>query len=170
MKILISLLLLALFVGCEAFQPTHSTIPVPTNPFSSMFQSVASPDQALWWPLLFSGFLAIAAGIVNSFVFGRGSKLLVIGILLACIPPIADYTLRQSALVVSLTVLLASGMLLAYVGGKWFGWKGVTKEIAPIAKNLKEKNWTPEEAAAIIETTVSQSPRNVSNINKGASS
>jgi hypothetical protein len=61
-------------------------------------------------------------------------------------------------------------MLLAYVGGKWFGWKGVTKEIAPIAKNLKEKNWTPEEAAAIIETTVSQSPRKVSNINKGTSS
>tara|TARA_Y100000034_G_C6713789_1_gene315424 strand:+ start:208 stop:726 length:519 start_codon:yes stop_codon:yes gene_type:complete len=168
-KVLISFLLLVVcLVACET-TPSHTSITPPTDPWNSLYQSVASPDTALWWPLLFSGFLAIAAGLVNSFVFGRGSKLFILGIVLACIPPIADYTLRQSAFVVSLTVLSISIMLIVWVGGKWFGWRGFRREMEPIAQNLKENNYTPEEAAAIIETTVSQKPKGLMKPKKGVS-
>tara|TARA_Y100000310_G_scaffold337272_2_gene423932 strand:+ start:455 stop:988 length:534 start_codon:yes stop_codon:yes gene_type:complete len=162
------LALLAVVLGCATTGPK---VPTPSNPFESIYMPVASADTALWWPLLFSGFLAIAAGLVNSFIFGKGLKLFIIGVILASIPPVADHTLRQSALFISLTVLAISVMLIVWVGGKWFGWRWMSKEMKPITQGMKEKKFTPEEAADIIESTVLTRPRKVTKrSNKGVSS
>ncbi len=154
--------------GCAT---TGQATPSPTNPFESIYLPVASADTALWWPLLFSGFLSIAAGLVNSFIFGKGMKLFVVGVLLACIPPVADHTMRQSALFISLTVLAISIMLVVWVGGKWFGWRWMSKEMQPVAQGMKDKKFTTEEAADIIESAVVTRPRNIAKkLNKGVSS
>lgn len=167
---LLTLTTTTIFIGgCATTRPT---VPSPSNPFESIYLPVASADTALWWPLLFSGFLAIAAGLVNSFIFGKGLKLFVIGVILACIPPVADHTLRQSALFISLTVLAISIMLVVWVGGKWFGWRWMSKEIKPITQGMKDKKFTSEEAADIIESTVLTRPRTIVKkpSNKGVSS
>ena len=143
-------------------QPTQS----PTTPdgvWDSIATPVASSATGLWWPLLFSGFLAIMAGIINAVIFRGGHKIFILGVILAIIPPIADYMMRQSALVISLTVLTLSIMLVIYVAGKWFGWRALGSELKPLAEKAKNKkeDYTAEDAMTIIESANTERPKSL---------
>ena len=167
-KILSSLFLVLLLTGCSLFQP----IPAPVDPggaFESLYTPVASSASTLWWPMLFSGFLAIMAGIINAVVFRSGHKLFMLGILLAAIPPIADYILRQSAFVISLTVLAISLMMLVWVMGKWFGWRSFGNEIKPLADKAKDRgqDYTAERAMTIIGSANTGRPKSLQSKIKG---
>jgi cytochrome c-type biogenesis protein CcmH/NrfG len=103
------------------------------------------------------------AGIVNAVVFRGGHKLFMLGILLAAVPPVADYVMRQSALVISLTVLAISLMMLIYVAGKWFGWRALGQELKPLAAKAKDKrqDYTAEQAMTIIENANNERPKSL---------
>jgi hypothetical protein len=148
--------------GCQLFQPTPHPMN-PTGAIQSLYTPVASSASGLWWPLLFSGFLAIIAGVVNAVVFGRGHKLFLLGLTLAAIPPVTDHVMRQSSLIISLTVLSISIMLLVWVGGKWFGWKMFGKQLKPLADKVKDKsqNYTAEDALTIIEGASINRPKSL---------
>ena len=162
-QILSSLFIIFILVGCAWMQPTPSMPITPTGAWESIYTPVASSAAGLWWPLLFSGFLAIMAGIINAVVFRGGHKLFLLGVFLAAVPPIADYMMRQSALVISLTVLALSIMMLIYVAGKWFGWRALGKEIKPLATKVKDKgqDYTAEQALTIIENANTERPKSL---------
>jgi hypothetical protein len=161
-KILSSAIAMAFLTGCQMFQPTAPSL-TPGGALESLYIPVASSASGLWWPLLFSGFLAILAGIINAVVFRGGHKIFLLGILLASIPPIADYMMRQSSLVISLTVLTASLMMLVWVAGKWFGWRAFGKEIKPLTYMVRDKrhNYTAEDALTIIESANTKRPKDL---------
>ena len=163
LKIVSSLLVALLLVGCAWMQPTQSPPVTPGGVWDSISTPVASSASGLWWPLLFSGFLAIMAGIINAVVFRGGHKIFVLGVILAAIPPTADYMMRQSALVISLTVLALSIMLIIYVAGKWFGWKALGRELKPLAAKVKDRgqDYTAEEAITIIENANTERPKSL---------
>ena len=145
-------------------QPASPTpITTPGGIWDSMATPVASSATGLWWPLLFSGFLAIMAGIINAVIFRGGHKIFLLGIVLASIPPIADYMMRQSALVISLTVLAISIMLVIYVAGKWFGWRAFGNELKPLTSKVKDRreDYTAEEAINIIENANLERPKSL---------
>jgi len=164
LKILSSTLLFLMLVGCAWMQPTQPIIPTtPGGVWDSISTPVASSASGLWWPLLFSGFLAIMAGIINAVVFRGGHKLFLLGVFLAAVPPCADYMMRQSALVISLTVLAISIMLIIYVAGKWFGWRALGQELKPLAEKVKDRrqDYTAEQAITIIENANTQRPKSL---------
>ncbi len=149
--------------SCRSFQSVGADSLNPSNAVESLYTPVASSATGLWWPMLFSGFLAIIAGVVNTVVFGRGHKLFILGVTLAAIPPIADYVLRQSSFVISLTVLSLSLMMLVWVVGKWFGWRTFGKELKPVVDKVKDKsdNYTAEDALTIIEGASLNRPKSL---------
>lgn len=163
-KILSSLAIVALLAGCAWMQPVSPTpIATPGGVWDSVATPVASSATGLWWPLLFSGFLAIMAGIINAVIFRGGHKIFLLGIVLASIPPIADYMMRQSALVISLTVLALSIMLIIYVAGKWLGWRAFGNELKPLVSKVKDRreDYTAEEAITIIENANIERPKSL---------
>ena len=163
-RVLSSLAILFTLVGCAWMQPASPTpITTPGGIWDSMATPVASSATGLWWPLLFSGFLAIMAGIINAVIFRGGHKIFLLGIVLASIPPIADYMMRQSALVISLTVLAISIMLVIYVAGKWFGWRAFGNELKPLTSKVKDRreDYTAEEAINIIENANLERPKSL---------
>ena len=167
--IFLSLTSLASLAGCHTLQTVGGDSLDPSNAMESLYTPVASSATGLWWPMLFSGFLAIIAGVVNTVVFGRGHKLFLLGIALAAIPPIADYVLRQSSFVISLTVLSLSLMMLVWVVGKWFGWRTFGKELKPVVDKVKDKadNYTAEDALTIIEGASIDRPKSLKSKIKG---
>jgi len=162
-KILSSLTILLVLVGCAWMQPMQTPSTTPGGIWDSVATPVASSATGLWWPLLFSGFLAIMAGIINAVIFKGGHKIFMLGIVLAVIPPTADYMMRQSALVISLTVLAISIMLIIYVAGKWFGWRTFGREIRPLTDKVKDwkQDYTAEEAITIIENANTERPKSL---------
>lgn len=160
-KTLSSLVVPVILAGCHMFPAAPKPTTLDGDALSSLYTPVASSAAGLWWPLLFSGFLAILAGIVNAVIFRGGHKLFLLGILLAAIPPVSDYMMRQSSLIISLTVLTVSLMMLVWVAGKWFGWKALGKELKPLTHLVKDKrnNYTAEEAVTIIEGVNNKSPK-----------
>lgn len=162
-KVTASIGLGLLLVGCSWLQPVQPPPVTPGSVWDSVATPVASSASGLWWPLLFSGFIAIMAGIVNAVVFRGGHKLFMLGILLAAVPPVADYVMRQSALVISLTVLAISLMMLIYVAGKWFGWRALGQELKPLAAKAKDKrqDYTAEQAMTIIENANNERPKSL---------
>ena len=112
-------------IGCSALQPIFAPKPSATQAIDMVSSAVDS--SSLWWPIMFAGFLALLAGIVN-LVFLRGSaKLLVIGVLLALTPPVAQELVTSLAPWVSIIVGLAGLALLGIVFGRWFGRKDIIK-------------------------------------------
>ena len=71
--------------------------------------------------------------------------------------------MRQSALVISLTVLTLSIMLVIYVAGKWFGWRALGSELKPLAEKAKNKkeDYTAEDAMTIIESANTERPKSL---------
>ncbi len=79
---------------------------------------------------MFAGFLALVAGTVNLVFLRGGAKLLVIGVLLALTPPIAELVLTSIMPWVSLVVGLLGLALLGIVFGRWFGRKDIIERVA----------------------------------------
>ena len=111
--------------GCSTLQPLFS----PRQPAVDTRQivSTVADTSNLWLPIMCAGFLALLAGIIN-LVFLRGSaKLLVIGVLLALTPPVADMVLSSIAPWIGLTVAVSGLALLGIVIGRWFGRKDIVR-------------------------------------------
>ena len=117
--------MLVCLVGCSALQPIFSPAQKTQQALDMVSSSVGSSN--LWWPLMFAGFLALLAGIIN-LVFLRGSaKLLVIGVLLALTPPVIQTVVASIAPWVSVLIALAGLASLSVVFGRWFGRKDIMK-------------------------------------------
>lgn len=117
---------LLMLTGCNALQPLFSPPKSPTADARQIVSTVAETSN-LWLPIMFAGFLALLAGIVN-LVFLRGSaKLLVIGVLLALTPPVADMVLSSIAPWVGIIVATTGLALLAIVFGRWFGRRDIVR-------------------------------------------
>jgi len=116
---------LLMLTGCSAFQPLFS--PKPTAAEAMDIVSTVAESSNLWFPIMFAGFLALLAGIIN-LVFLRGTaKLLVIGVLLALTPPVAEVVLDSIAPWVGIIVAISGLALLSIVIGKWYGRKDIIK-------------------------------------------
>lgn len=122
---------ICLFTGCAMFEPIF--MPKPTASQALDIVSTAVETTNLWWAVTFAGFLALLAGIVNLVFLRGGAKLLVIGIILAMIPPIVDSIMAELAPWVSILIGLLGLGLLGLVFGRWFGRKDIMKRI-----NLRE--------------------------------
>lgn len=100
--------------------------------------STVAETSNLWLPIMFAGFLALLAGIIN-LVFLRGSaKLLVIGVLLALTPPVADVVLTSIAPWIGMAVAISGLALLAIVFGRWFGRKDIIRRAEARAEYIAD--------------------------------
>ena len=81
--------------GCSAFQPLFS--PKPTATEAMNIVSAVAESSNLWFPIMFAGFLALLAGIINLVFLRGGAKLLIIGVLLALTHPIAEMVIASVA-------------------------------------------------------------------------
>jgi|TARA_Y100000310_G_C20692379_1_gene823187 hypothetical protein len=114
--------------GCSALNPIFSPKATTTEAMDIVATAVDSAN--LWWPIMFAGFLALVAGTVNLVFLRGGAKLLVIGVLLALTPPIAELVLTSIMPWVSLVVGLLGLALLGIVFGRWFGRKDIIERVA----------------------------------------
>lgn len=127
---------LLILTGCSALQPLFS--PKPTAAEAMNIVSTVAESSNLWFPIMFAGFLALLAGIIN-LVFLRGSaKLLVIGVLLALTPPIADMVLTSIAPWIGIIVAISGLALLGIVAGRWFGRKDIIRRAEARADYIAE--------------------------------
>ncbi len=149
-------------VGCSAFRPLFSPRATPEEAIDVVATAMGSSN--LWWPIMFAGFLALMAGIINLVFLRGGAKLLVIGVLLALTPPITELVLASIMPWVSVVVGLLGLGLLAIVVGRWFGQKDISKrialreefirnaeptsldntEVAKVLKHVGDRNFNPE--------------------------
>ena len=144
--------------GCSALQPIFSPRATSTEAMDIVATAVGS--SILWWPIMFAGFLALLAGIVNLVFLRGGAKLLVIGVLLALTPPIAELVLASIMPWVSIVVGLLGLALLGIVFGRWFGRKDITKRIA-----LREEYIRNAEPAILDNTEVAKVLKHVGDRN-----
>lgn len=153
---------ICLLAGCAVFEPIFT--PKSTATEAMDIVSTAVQTTNLWWAVTFAGFLALLAGIVNLVFLRGGAKLLVIGILLAMIPPIVDSIMAELAPWISILVGLVGLGLLGIVFGRWFGRKDIIKrvkerevfirnaeptdldnlEVADVLKHVGDKDFNPE--------------------------
>jgi len=149
-------------MGCSALRPIFS--PKATTKEAMDIVATAVDSTNLWWPIMFAGFLALLAGIVNLVFLRGGAKLLIIGVLLALTPPVAEMILASIVPWVSIVVGLLGLALLGIVLGRWFGRKDITKrlelrgnfirnagpieldnvDVAKVLKHVGDKDFNPE--------------------------
>ena len=129
------------------FQPLFS----PRQPMVDTGQivSAVADTSNLWFPIMFAGFLALLAGIINLVFLRGGAKLFVIGVLLALTPPVADMVIASIAPWVGIVVAVSGLALLGIVIGRWYGRKDIIRRaearadyIAGNGKNTLTKGQT----------------------------
>ena len=148
--------------GCSAFQPLFS--PKPTATEAMNIVSAVAESSNLWFPIMFAGFLALLAGIINLVFLRGGAKLLIIGVLLALTPPIAEMVIASVAPWIGNIVAISGLGLLGVVLGRWFGRKDIVSrvrlredfirnsdpvelhniEVADILKHVGDRDFDPE--------------------------
>jgi len=114
-------------MGCSALRPIFTPKATATDAMGIVATAVESTN--LWWPIMFAGFLALLAGIVNLVFLRGGVKLLAIGVLLALTPPVAELVITSIMPWISIVVGLLGLALLGIVLGRWFGRKDITKRL-----------------------------------------
>lgn len=123
-------------VGCSAMQRVFMSNPTPQEQAMNLVSNTVDGSN-LWSPIMFAGFLALVAGVVN-LVFLRGSaRLLIIGVLLALTPPVAEVVLQSMAPWISIFVAIAGLGLLSVVMGRWFGRKDILTRAEARANYIK---------------------------------
>ena len=123
-------------IGCSAMQRVFTPTPTPQEQAMNLVSNTVDGSN-LWSPIMFAGFLALVAGVVN-LVFLRGSaKLLVIGVLLALTPPVAEMVLQSIAPWISIFVAVAGLGLFSIVMGRWFGRKDILNRAEARADYIK---------------------------------
>lgn len=135
--------------GCSALQPLFSPSSTTADALDAV--SAVANTSNLWFPIMFAGFLALLAGIINLVFLRGGAKLFVIGVLLALTPPIADMVLSSIAPWVGIIVAVSGLALLGIVVGRWFGRKDIIRRaearadyIAGNGKNTLTKGQTAD--------------------------
>jgi hypothetical protein len=111
--------------GCSVMQPLFSPSSIASDAVDTAV-SVASSSN-LYLPLMFTGFLALLAGVINLVFLRGGAKLLVIGVLLALTPPITDYVLSSISPWIGILIAVIGLALLGCVFGRWYGQKDIVK-------------------------------------------
>tara|TARA_R110000765_G_scaffold100586_3_gene188447 strand:+ start:3704 stop:4243 length:540 start_codon:yes stop_codon:yes gene_type:complete len=112
-------------LGCSSLQPVsyaHSSAVDAVQAVSSVART-----SNLWLPIMFTGFLALLAGIINLVFLRGGAKLLVIGVLLALTPPITEYVLSSISPLIGILIAVIGLALLGCVVGRWYGRKDIMK-------------------------------------------
>ena len=127
--------MLVCLIGCSALQPIFA--PKPTSQQALDIVSGAVESTNLWWPIMFAGFLALLAGIVNLVFLRGGAKLLAIGVLLALTPPIAQAVVVSLTPWIAIVVAIAGLGLLGIVFGRWFGRRDIVKRAQNRADYIK---------------------------------
>lgn len=114
-------------MGCSALRPIFTPKATATDAMGIVATAVESTN--LWWPIMFAGFLALLAGIVNLVFLRGGAKLLVIGVLLALTPPVAQAVVVSLTPWIAVVVAIAGLGLLGIVLGRWFGRRDIVKQV-----------------------------------------
>jgi uncharacterized membrane protein len=112
-------------LGCSTLQPLFSPRSAAVDAVDAV--SAVANTSNLWFPIMFAGFLALLAGIINLVFLRGGAKLFVIGVLTALTPPVADMVLSTIAPWVSIIVSVSGLALLGIVIGRWYGRKDIMK-------------------------------------------
>ena len=116
---------LCLLSGCSTMQPLFS--PRSTTADAVEAVSAVANTSNLWLPIMFAGFLALLAGIINLVFLRGGAKLFVIGVLLALTPPVTDMVLSSISPWIGILVGVSGLALLGCVIGRWYGRKDIIK-------------------------------------------
>ena len=112
-------------MGCSTMQPLFSPRSAAVDAVETV--SAVANSSNLWLPIMFTGFLALLAGIINLVFLRGGAKLFIIGVLLALTPPVAEMILSSIAPWIGILIAVIGLALLGCVFGRWYGRKDIMK-------------------------------------------
>ena len=128
----------ALLSGCSSvgriFNPRSTTLGVQ----DAVDQAVTSSN--LWWPFMLAGFLAIIAGVVNLVLLRGSPRLLIVGALLAVVPPVADVVVSSVMPWLAVAVGVSGLALLGIVAGRVLGRRDISKRATQRADHLMKSD------------------------------